>query len=68
VIVTALLQGASAPNVVGVLTLLIQIALVLWTYTDAQKNSSHPAFLWAFVVFLSSVLGIIAYLILGRNA
>ncbi len=43
------------------------VAMVVWTYTDAERNSSHPAFLWAIVVFLAPLLGIVLYLILGRD-
>jgi glucose uptake protein GlcU len=45
----------------------IGIALTVWTYTDAQRNSSHPAFLWAVVVFLAPLLGIVLYLLVGRD-
>lgn len=42
--------------------------MVVWTYSDARQNSSHPAFLWAVVVFLAPLLGLVLYFILGRNA
>ena len=51
----------------GLFLLIVEIALVVWTYRDAQTNSSHPEFLWALVVFLAPLLGIVLYLILGRN-
>jgi hypothetical protein len=34
---------------------------------SAKKNSEHPAFLWAVVVFLAPLLGLVLYFILGRN-
>ncbi|GAA0505262.1 Phospholipase_D-nuclease N-terminal [Halorubrum aquaticum] len=43
------------------------IAMIVWTYSDAQKRSGHPAFLWAIVVFFAPLLGIVLYLILGRD-
>ncbi|AUX10777.1 hypothetical protein AArcSl_3171 [Halalkaliarchaeum desulfuricum] len=49
------------------LILAVTIAIIWWTYTDAQKNSTHPAFLWAIVVFLAPILGLVLYLILGRD-
>lgn len=52
----------------ALLMLVVLIGLVVWTYTDAQKNSEHPAFLWAVVVFLAPLLGIVLYFLLGRNA
>lgn len=68
VISTVLLQGGAIASLFGLLILLAQLALVVWTYMDAQKNSSHPAFLWAIVVFLAPLLGIILYVLLGRNS
>lgn len=54
-------------ELVGLLAFLFHIALVIWTLTDAQKNSSHPAFLWAIVVFFAPLVGIVLYFLLGRN-
>ena len=70
----ALLQsnGAGAVGAIvllfGLLLFAVAIALVIWTYSDAQKNSTHPAFLWAVVVFLAPLLGIVLYLLVGRDA
>lgn len=30
-------------------------------------NSSHPAALWALVVFLAPFLGVVLYILLGRD-
>ena len=67
---TVLLQGAVGVVgvVIGLLFLLVGIAMIVWTYTDAKKNSTPPAFLWAVVVFLAPVLGLVLYVLLGRNA
>ncbi|UIO99309.1 PLDc N-terminal domain-containing protein [Halobaculum sp. CBA1158] len=61
-------------NAAGGLALLISllffalfIYMVYWTYTDAQRNSPHPAFLWAIVVFLAPLLGLVLYVLLGRR-
>jgi RsiW-degrading membrane proteinase PrsW (M82 family) len=51
----------------GLLAFAVGIAITLWTYNDAQKNSSHPAFLWAIVVFLAPLLGLVLYFLLGRD-
>ena len=59
--------GAGAVILFGLLMFLVGIALIVWTYKDAQQNSSHPAFLWAVVVFLAPLLGIVLYLLLGRD-
>jgi uncharacterized membrane protein YhaH (DUF805 family) len=49
------------------LLFVIGIALTIWTYSDAQRNSSHPPFLWAVVVFLAPLLGVVLYLLVGRD-
>lgn len=59
--------GAAFVFLFGILAFVVSIALVFWTYSDAQSNSSHPAFLWAIVVFLAPLLGIVLYLLLGRD-
>lgn len=66
---TVVIQGAVAGfgALVALLLFVAHIALIVWTYSDAQKNSSHPAFLWAIVVFLAPLLGIVLYILLGRG-
>jgi hypothetical protein len=59
--------GAAIALLFGLLALLVQLALVVWTYMDAKTNSSHPAFLWAIVIFLAPLLGIVLYVLLGRD-
>ncbi len=51
----------------GLLFFAVGIALIFWTYSDAKKNSSHPAFLWAIVVFLAPLLGLVLYFLVGRD-
>jgi uncharacterized membrane protein YhaH (DUF805 family) len=65
-----LLQGAAGgvALVIGLLMLVVQIALIVWVYKDAQRRSDHPAFLWAVVVFFAPLLGVVLYLLLGRNS
>lgn len=58
---------AAFAGIVSVLILVVQLALVVWTYTDAKDNSDQPAFLWAIVVFLAPLLGLILYFLLGRE-
>lgn len=53
--------------VFGLLLLIVGLALVVWTYRDAQQNSSYSAALWALVVFLAPLLGFVLYLLLGRD-
>ncbi|AFK20207.1 hypothetical protein E6P09_14130 [Haloferax mediterranei ATCC 33500] len=61
-------SGGGGAFVLFFLIFLVTIGMVVWTYSDARKNSSHPAFLWAVVVFLAPLLGIVLYVLLGRNA
>jgi lipid-A-disaccharide synthase-like uncharacterized protein len=53
---------------IGILVFVATVAMIGWTYFDAQKHSSHPAFLWAIVVFLVPLLGLVLYFLLGRDA
>ena len=59
--------GGGIAFVIGLLFLALFIYMVYWTYRDAQRNSAHPAFLWAIVVFLAPLLGIVLYVLLGRE-
>jgi len=62
------LQGDAAFSLLfGLLGLLALVAAVYWTYTDAKTNSDQPAWLWAIVVFIAPLLGILLYVLLGRN-
>jgi len=51
----------------SLLFLAVHVAMIIWTYSDANDNSDQPAFLWAVVVFLAPLLGLVLYLLLGRN-
>jgi hypothetical protein len=51
----------------SLLFLAVHVAMIIWTYSDANDNSEQPAFLWAVVVFLAPLLGLVLYLLLGRN-
>jgi lipid-A-disaccharide synthase-like uncharacterized protein len=65
-----LLQEAFAGGIAllfGLLMLLVQIGIIVWIYSDAKQRSDQPAFLWAIVAFLAPLLGIVLYLIIGRN-
>ncbi|RKD93854.1 PLDc N-terminal domain-containing protein [Halopiger aswanensis] len=48
--------------------MLVYLGMVVWTFSDAQQNSTHPAFLWAIVVFFAPLLGLVLYVLLGRDA
>lgn len=61
------LQGGGAFLLFALLLFVVYLAAVVWTYQDANANSDHPAFLWAIVVFLAPLLGLVLYLLLGRH-
>jgi len=50
------LQSAGVALFLALVVALVALGLVYWTCTDARTNSSHPAFLWALVVFLAPLL------------
>ncbi|OYR42633.1 hypothetical protein DJ82_02165 [Halorubrum sp. Ib24] len=65
-----LLQEALAGGIAflfGLLVLLVQLAIIVWIYSDAQQRSDQPAFLWAIVAFLAPLLGLVLYFIIGRT-
>lgn len=53
--------------VIGILSLLVHLAIILWVYSDASERSDQPAFLWALVAFFAPLLGLVLYWLLGRN-
>jgi len=61
------LQGLGGPEVSFPFLWVIFLLVAVWTYFDAEKNSSHPSILWALAVFIAPILGIILYFIFGRN-
>ena len=60
-------NGGAVLLLVWLIFVALFLALTYWVYKDAQKNSEHPAFLWAIVVFLAPILGLVLYVLLGRN-
>lgn len=61
------LQADAAALLFALLMFAVFVAAVVWTYRDAKRNSDQPAFLWAIVVFLAPLLGLVLYFLLGRN-
>ena len=60
-------NGGAGLLLVWLIFMALFLALTYWVYKDAQRNSEHPAFLWAIVVFLAPILGLVLYVLLGRN-
>jgi glucose uptake protein GlcU len=61
------LQSAGGVLFIGLIFFLIGLALTYWVFQDAKKNSQQSAFLWALVVFLAPLLGLVLYFLLGRK-
>ena len=51
-------NGGAVVLLVWLIFVALFLALTYWVYKDAQRNSEHPAFLWAIVVFLAPILGL----------
>lgn len=62
------LQVAGAIGLLGLLVFVAFIGLTVWVYKDAQQHSEQPAFLWAVVVFLAPLIGILLYMFIGRES
>lgn len=61
---------AQAIGAVGFLFFLVffvlfAIVLPYWVYTDAKSKGSDSAVLWAIIVFLAPILGLVLYLLIG---
>jgi hypothetical protein len=50
-----------------IIGLVIPIGLAYWVYKDAQKMANPNAVLWAVLTFFTTLLGLILYLLIGRN-
>lgn len=62
------MAAGGAVALIGVLMfVLFAIVLPFWVYSDAEQNSSHSALLWALVAFFGGILGLLLYLIIGRD-
>jgi hypothetical protein len=49
------------------LFLVFAIAIPLWVYSDAKSKGSDNAVLWALIVFLAPLLGLVLYLLIGDD-
>lgn len=65
-----LLQGAAAgiALLISLVFLVIHVAMIAWTYSDAEQRSDQPPVLWALIVFFAPLLGILLYLVIGRDS
>ena len=45
----------------------IAAAIAYWVYNDAKKRGNPNAIVWAILTFISTVIGLVLYLIIGRN-
>ncbi|GAA0677521.1 PLDc N-terminal domain-containing protein [Natronoarchaeum mannanilyticum] len=62
------MPAGGAVALIGVLMFaLFAIVIPFWVYNDAEQNSSHSALLWALVAFFGGILGLLLYLLIGRD-
>lgn len=45
----------------------VGIILAIWVYKDAKKRKGMPANMWLIIVLLTSVVGLIVYLIIREQ-
>jgi hypothetical protein len=60
------LAGAGISLVCTGIWVVVAIILVIWVYNDANKRGANGC-LWALIVFVGGVFGLLIYLALGRN-
>ncbi len=51
----------------GVIGIALQIWMMIYVYNDATRNNVDNAALWVLLVFFLGVLGLLIYLLAGRN-
>jgi hypothetical protein len=45
----------------------IAAAIAYWVYNDAKKRGNPNAVVWAILTFISTLIGLVLYLVIGRN-
>jgi hypothetical protein len=63
----AALFGGVFGCVCWLIGLAIAAAIAYWVYNDAKKRGNPNAVLWGVVSFFFTLLGLILYLLIGRN-
>src|SRR3954447_3092419 len=63
----AAIFGLVCTCLIFIVSLAIPLALAWWVYNDAKKMANPNAMLWALLTFFTTILGLILYLLLGRN-
>jgi hypothetical protein len=61
------LFGGTVGCVCALIGFIIQIAITYWVYNDAKKNGNPNAVLWGVLTFFFTLIGLILYLVIGRN-
>lgn len=51
----------------GLIGLAIWIFMIYWVYTDAKKRNNPNAIVWVIVTVLTSWIGLLLYVLIGRN-
>ena len=63
----AALIGGGFSCICGLIGLAIAIGAAYWVYNDAKKRGNPNAVLWAVVTFFFTLIGLILYMLIGRN-
>src|SRR5689334_17619002 len=53
--------------VCGLIGLAIAAAIAFWIYNDAKKRGNPNAVIWAIVGFFLGLIGLLLYVLIGRN-
>ncbi len=64
--ITAMLFGGTVWLVCCLAIFILDIAILIWVYQDANKRGANGV-LWAAIVFFGSLVGLLLYFAIGRN-
>ena len=59
--------GALALLIALLFALVFWVIIPYWVYSDARRKESDSAVLWALVVFLAPLVGLVLYLLIGDD-
>lgn len=51
----------------GLVLFLLVVLMAVWVFTDAKDHSRDSAPLWGLIAFFGGILGVLLYLVVGRE-
>lgn len=57
----------SSVGSIAALALILGLVGVVWVFVDASENSSRSAVLWGLVALIGGLLGVLIYVLVGRD-